>query len=338
MASRIVTSPAGERIEVVSDEDWYKLTDSTWEGVRQWWGRKASKPFIIMELWLGGKVEERKGGRASNMLYEAMLARFPNEIEFPQGSIAHIMQAGINAPAFERVTNGKRTYEIKMVSLPETWFRKMNEGLKERGLPRKDTKVIAKPSHVANITNESDAFEHPQSSYVAPIDQVGTPIGEQLVDMDSGPPLTDDDFDNMIRDMDLDAPTIYDIQPPLELSVASQVAMSLLTTVVEIITAGSGEAVDERVRVLNGQLQEVMTKLAARLTENDTYRRQLREAGDQIIALRTERDGLRSRLRATEANLTAALKGDAAIAVNGEIMRRVDEVMRVAPSTKKGAD
>lgn len=325
MASRIVTSPAGERIEVVSDDDWYKLTDSNWEGVRQWWGTKGMKPFTIMELWLGGKIESKHSGRAMKELYDSMLARFPNEVDFNQNAITTMMAARLNEPAFSRVTNGKRTFEVKLIALPETWHRKMLEALKERGLPRKDTKVITTPEVVNTNHNE-------------PIDQVESE--SQWVEglKPSDPPLTDDDFDSMIRDMDLDAPTIYDIQPPLELSVASQVAMSLLTTVVEIITAGSSEAVDERVRVLNNQLQDVMQKLSARLVENDTYRRQLREAGDTILALRTERDGLRSRLRATEANLTAALKGDAAIAINGEIMRRVDEVMRVAPSTKKGTD
>jgi predicted nucleic acid-binding Zn-ribbon protein len=92
------------------------------------------------------------------------------------------------------------------------------------------------------------------------------------------------------------------------------------------------------VRALQSDLNDIAGKLSARLEDNDRMRRQLRQAGDEIQALRYERDGLRSRLRATEANLTAALKGDAVQAINGEIQRRVESIMRVAPATKKGAD
>lgn len=321
MASRIVTSPAGEQVEIVNDDDWLALTGQTNDhGLRQWNGGKGGKPFVIMELWLGGKVEDRSG-RASSVLFDAMHSRFPEFDATNRNSISTMMLSPLNAPAFERIMNAKRTFSLRLIALPERWYRKMLRDLKDRGLGAHWEKVpvTSPPIDPAEFVTVDGIIDQP-------IDQVNGVAGEGI------------DIETLAPDIDLDAPTVFDIKPPLELTVAAQVAMSLLTTVVEIISAGSTESTDERVRKLQADLNDIAGKLSLRLSENDTLRRQVRESGDMIIALRTERDGLRSRLKATEHNLQAALKGDAVHAINGEIMRRVDSIMRVAPASPKGGD
>jgi len=272
-----------------------------------------------------------KSGRATGILWKRMEEAFPGEIEARPTAFPGFANDPLNAPAFELVKKGKRTYSIKLIALPQTWYDYLERDESER----------AKAKRAADRANEKlererldrEAAETVSEIIMTPMEEQPSVNGTSLSDSDH-----DAEFDDIMRDIQLDAPTVYDMEPPLEIAMASQVAMSLLTTVVEIISAGTGAAVDEKVRALQSDLNDIAGKLSARLEDNDRMRRQLRQAGDEIQALRYERDGLRSRLRATEANLTAALKGDAVQAINGEIQRRVESIMRVAPATKKGAD
>src|SRR4051812_12364698 len=150
------------------------------------------------------------------------------------------MGESINAPAFKRTTNGKRTYFLQLVALPDSWYRKLRTFLKDHDLLDNAPKVkapIVEPTHDAILDNPK---------IVLPIDQAN-----------------------------VEEPVVEDFTPPLELSMASQVAMSLLTTVVEIISAGSPEATDARVRKLQADRDDVLGKLSARLSENEALRRQL---------------------------------------------------------------
>lgn len=309
MKRNMVESPVGDSIELVNDDDWLKLVGATNDhGLRQW--NMGSKRWIMRSLWEHGSVDDPKSGRSGRKLFDRIITAWPeaaDDLGNPV-SISGFLNNPLNIPAFDRKTNGKRTYRIALIALPYRWFDKL----------------------MADIDNDTTPIDPEPQPLVDP-DIETEPLRDEPTREGETP---DDPFDEIIRDMQLDAPTIYDVSPPLEIAMASQVAMSLLTTVVEIISAGSGAAIDEKVRKLQGDLSDVMGKLSARLEDNDRMRRQLRQAGDEITALRHERDGLRSRLRATEANLTAALKGDAVNAINGEIQRRVDSIMRVSPKVK----
>jgi regulator of replication initiation timing len=319
--SRHAVSPAGDRIEIVSDDDWMALTGCAERSIRSW--NQGGKRFIIAELWRNGIIEDLKSGRATGMLWKRMQATFPGEITTMPTSFPGFANDPLNAPALELVKKGKRTYSIKLIALPQFWYDKLEHDESERAKARRAAERAAEKA-------DREAAELVAASIMPESTSLN---GTNVSDIEH-----DAEFDDIMRDMQLDAPTVYDIEPPLEIAMASQVAMSLLTTVVEIISAGTGAQVDEKVRSLQGDLNDALSKLSARLEDNDRMRRQLRQAGDEIQALRYERDGLRSRLRATEANLTAALKGDAVQAINGEIMRRVDSIMRVAPTTGKGTD
>lgn len=319
MTSEIVTSPAGESIEIVDDDDWLVTAGAEDDkGLRAWNG--GTKRFAIAELWLHGSATDDKSGRAASVLWDRMRETFgPDEVTSNPNSFSMLVRDSINAAAFDNDTRAKRTYAIRLVALPRRWYDKLMVMIDELD----DSPIL--PDEVP-IPNQGLVDDITASANGGPITN------------EPSAPQTDDEFEAMIRDMELDAPTVYETAPPLDLQIASQVAMSLLTTVVEIISAGSAASVDEKVRKLQGDLNDVMGKLSSRLEDNDRMRRQLRQAGDEINALRHERDGLRSRLRATEANLTAALKGDAVQAINGEIQRRVNQIMRTPPTTPKGND
>jgi hypothetical protein len=204
--------------------------------------------------------------------------------------------------AFERDTNGKRTFRIGLAALPRTWHEKLMQDIRE------------KPG-----TNGSQPEpEEPEAPQPEP---VAEPVGA----------MTETDWESI----KLDAPTIFEEPPPLEIHIAHQVAMSMLTAVVEIISAGTADTSKlAGAQRIQQDLQQVQELLHQRLQENQRLRNQVREAGDLITALRTERDGLRSRLRMTESNLKEVLKGETAQAVNHEINKRVDQIMRTTPQTK----
>lgn len=319
MTARTVKSPAGESIEIIDDDTWMQMNGyESDRSMRQWNG--SIKRLVLAELWNGGAVTN-DSGQATLRLWDRMNEHYGSDVTTAPTAFHNLTYS--HPLLFERTTKGKRTYSIKLSAMPEAWYDRLLTDERERA-------KIARAAQ-AEADREADRLAALQSDELVAHDSTPEPIEQE-------PSVTDDEFDALIRNIELDAPTEYDLAPPLELSIASQVAMSLLTTVVEIISSGSGAATDERVRKLTGDLNEISSKLSARLEENDRYRRQLRQAGDEITALRHERDGLRSRLRATEANLTAALKGDAVAAINGEIQKRVDAIMRVAPKGKDVGD
>ena len=334
---RHTTSPAGERIEIVSDDDWVKQANGktnrggksvTDRSVRMWHG--GMKRYVIADLWRNGPVIDPQSGRAATVLWDRIRESFGDDaiVGEPQ-SFSTLVRDPLNTAAFETDTRAKRTYSINLIALPQLWYDKLmaDEAEREKERRRAEQERERQERFAAELeAAEREAVEAEQRI------GLGEPVATDSMNGDQ--PDDTGEFERMVLDMQLDAPTEYDMGPPLDISIASQVAMSLLTTVVEIISAGSGAAVDEKVRKLQGDLNDVMTKLSQRLEDNDRMRRQLRQAGDDINALRLERDGLRSRLRATEANLTAALKGDAVQAINGEIQRRVDAIMRVSPKGK----
>lgn len=332
-----VISPAGETIEILTDADWIKRAkgmkvgrsgnEPTARGLTMW--NAGIKRFIVADLWRNGPVLDPQSGRAAHVMWDRIRDTFGDDAMVAQpNSFSTLCGDPMNAPAFERDTRAKRTYAINLIALPRTWFDKLMMDEQARDVAEQARKEREANEQLADATTTAigELIDAPTESVN------GTDPTERESDAES-----DKAFDDMIRDMELDAPTVFETGPPLDLQIASQVAMSLLTTVVEIISAGSAASVDEKVRKLQGDLTDVMGKLSARLEDNDRMRRQLRQAGDEITALRHERDGLRSRLRATEANLTSALKGDAVQAINGEIQKRVADIMRVAPRTKGDA-
>lgn len=302
-------SQAGEPIEILSDEDWADLTGTDVKSVR---APFKSKLGLCLALWHHGTIRDPQTGRATALLH-------PLAVEMGyQGraiAITAAMHDPLNAPAFDRVTNGKskRTYAISLIALPETWLKRMQE-------------------------IEPESFIDPEAEAQKMADLMSL-VQTPAVEPEPTPEPEPDGLE-----LEIELPEYVPPPEPLPtpspyLEVAPQVAMALLTQVVEIISAGSPEAMDARVKALTADVGELADKLARRLQENDALRRKVRELGDEINAVKYERDGLRTRLRLTEHNLQTALKSDVMTQVNERVMRELEKVMRVVPSpSRKDAD
>lgn len=324
MSSRTVISPAEEEVEIVDDDDWCATAGVSMASLRMWSGMK---PLVIRELWERGMVNNQSG-KAALELMEQIRENFTEVPDVAHTSMSMLMTQPVNRACFERHTNGKRTYEISLIALPETYYRKLQ--LDIESFPSNGSRPESPDAGTTETLASSSLDQVDEPEVFIAYDNGAAEKVAALLDIDRSTEAFDDSL--------IVQPVEVDISPPLELDIASQVAMSLLTTVVEIISAGSPEAMDNRVTALHADLMEVQTRLGSRLEENQRMRNQLRQAGDDIKALTFERDGLRKRVRQLEGNLQAALKGDALSAVNGMITKKVDEIMRAAPGTKKGSD
>lgn len=314
MTSRTVKSAAGDTIQITSDEDWADAIGVTTTSLRQWMnpnGFPGLKARIFRALWEHGEFTN-SSGRVGQEVVDYIDARWPDtDMPTRAAGIMGTFRNPVNYPAVTSQMNGKRTYSLKLVALPETWYRKLMADINGD-----------KPAEVTNFVPEP-----------SPADRQAAELMEKVIIPQevNGEEFSDADWEAI----QLDAPTVYEEPPPLELHIANQVAMSLLTTVVEIISAGTADTSGLMLpKQLGQELEQAQHLLSQRLMENDKLRRQLREAGDTIGALRQERDGLRSRLRMTEHNLSEVLKGETAQAVNSEIQKRVDQIMRTAPTAK----
>lgn len=308
MASKTVKSPAGETIELVPDDEWIDATGAEPNSLRQWNG--SVKQWVFRALWEHGEFTS-ESGRAPAAMWVWLNEQFPG-IELPAANrVMATFRNPINAAAVDFQVNGKRTFHIKLVALPEHWHGRL---LQDIGNGHAQEAIAA-----AGYGDATDAI----------MDLVNGGNGAapaNVETVDEG--FTDADWDAL----KLDAPTIYEEPPPLDFQIANQVAMSLLTTVVEIISSGKVDTT--ATQRLQGEVEAMQATLGERLEDLARLRKQLREAGDQIVALRHERDGLRTRLRQTEHNLNEALKGETAQAVNSEIQKRVDQIMRMPPASK----
>jgi hypothetical protein len=304
--TRQVISPAGDIIQITSDEDWLDAVGGGPNALRQWGG--GAKPFILRALWEHGEFTE-KSGRVGTVVQSYIRDNYREaEISDNPSSVMALFRNPVNYPAVMSQMNGKRTFSLKLAAMPEIWYAKLMDDIGP-----------GTPSTNGDQAEPVDADREAAEQVAALV----LPQGEQFTDADWA-------------DLKLDAPTVFDEPAPMDVHIANQVAVSLLTTVVEIITAGKADTAQlSGSKRLQGDLDHARELLSARLSENDKLRRQLREAGDMISALKVERDGIRSRLHMTERNLSEVLKGETAQAVNAEIHKRVDQIMRTAPASPK---
>lgn len=303
MASHTVKSPAMQDIEIVDDDDWALTAGVAPRSLFQWSG---SKPLVVRDLWEYGPVTDTGGG-ATQVLHDRIVAHSRGSI-YRLGrpvSFTMLMSDRNNAAAFQRDVKGKRTFGISLVAMPEVWYRKLLNDI-GGSMPT----FTATPVNGTRILAPEPIEETPEPFYDAILDNPNIVLPIE-------PP---------------------EASPVIEVEIASQVAMELLTKVVEIIAAGSSTAADPELRRMRNELVHSQGLLAARLDENDRFRKQLRETGEELSAVKSERDGLRQRLRQTEANLNSALKGESAGAVTTEVMKRVDRIMRETPKPNRGDD
>lgn len=120
----------------------------------------------------------------------------------------------------------------------------------------------------------------------------------------------------------------------LRLIVSEHVAAALLTRVTTII--GTHE---EALRAV-AERDEARERLATALEEHERQRKRLTLLGEELAATKTERDGLRTRLRMCESNLgkLTGKNGDVTRLVDELVHQQLDRVMRETPHpSRRGA-
>lgn len=185
----------------------------------------------------------------------------------------------------------KRTYSIQLVRLPRRWA-------VELGL--RNTIIMGRSATTPPVEPE----------VIAASTDLGLAGGEGV-------------------QLDVSMPVQLESLTPVELEMTNAVATALLTQVVEIISTGNGGAAT--LSRLQLDFQTVEERLAQQVGYVGQLRKQLREVGDELHAVKIERDGLRQRLRSTEHNLKVATSKQAQRMINDEAQRQIDRVMRQTP-------
>ena len=309
MKRKPVTSPAGERVDICPDQDWADATGATLQAVQR---PMITKLHLIRALWHHGTITN-ESGRATGLLHP-----LAQEMGYKGSPIAitGMLSDPLNAPAFERQTNGKRTYAIKLVALPQKWYERLLE-LEAESQPAPEPEPVPEP-----IPEPSEGDR-----------EAAELVAQQVMPGGLVEPVVTSEPD----EPEVFIPYEPEPQPePSYLEVAPQVAMALLTQVVEIISAGTPDA--GKVRRLETDLADAADKLSRRLSENESLRKQVRSLGEDIKALKHERDGLRSRLRITEHNLEQATNADTERFIRQRVQQELDKLMRIAPGSHKGKD
>ena len=304
MTKRTVQSPAGETIEIVSDEDWQALTGSTRQTITLWQPRRP----ILGALWTHGEFTDRTGQASKRLIEFARQYGYAagTNRDIPSSALSGMFRGAVFQPAVEREIRGKRCFSVKLVAMPEAWFKRLD----------------AEWPHVNGATAATaTAAPVDREEYAAEVVKMARDEPSRYIAPDA--PL-----------LPAEPPTEY--VPPIDLDVASSVAMAMLTQVVEIISAGSQDI--GKVRRLQADLTQASDLLAKRLEENAAMRKSIRDLGEEVAALRYERDGLLKRLRATEANLEHATNPDMMRIVNERVQAELAKVMRAAPASPKGTD
>lgn len=291
MVDRTVTSPVGDTILLLTDEELAELAGidlgnrhSFAQAMRQ----NPDRMALLGALWRHGPVVDRQSGRATGKLVELAGGGIKNPT-------AALTAAPVN-PIVERETNGKRTYEIRLVALPERWLPAI-----ESAHPAAAMRAELPEREVAS-TGSDERME-------------GEPTDDEPHPSGSPSPLS--------------ATVTHLPQREMTTEVADAVATALLAQVAAIISRGTDQApVANRLR---DDLTTLSERLGTQVEYVDKLRRDLRVSTDQIAALKVERDGLRQRLRDTEHNLKVATSADAARIIDAEVHRQVDKMMRQAP-------
>jgi len=286
--SRTVFSAANEPVEIMSDDDWKQTLD-----LRSLPYATADRVTLLQALWHHGTITESHGLATTSLRKAAEQYGYVYEKNESKSRIATMLKS--MGPAIERETKGKRTFRIRLIALPERWYKQVN--------PNGD-----QPAATPEPVVETRIYHE-------------EPAPEQKPEFPPGATTPE--------------PEPELVQSPY-LEVLPQVAMSLLTQVVEIISAGKPEMIEARVKQLNLQLDDALRRLADSQQHSEALRRQLRGAGDELSAVKHERDGLRARLRQTEYNLKQAMSNDAMKQVDERVRDELAKVMRAVPESPHG--
>lgn len=299
MPERVVTSPTGDEVLIFDDGDFLELAgfaDSS-TAVRSLVlrldGRSGERAAVLASLWIEGGVVDKSGQAA---------AKLGERIGVAGATVRAIVKAPIMAAAVEIQGNARRTHSLRLVALPDRWHRHLSAEVAEE--PASTAEV--EPLESAGRAPEADLGGH-------------GPVAEGDIEEAVFPPAV----------AEVPLSPLAGLQP-VEVELASAVATALLSQVIDIVATGDQAA--PQLSKLALDVKALEERLGTSTAYVDKLRRQLRDTGDELAAVKHERDGLRQRLRATEHNLRVAVGADAQRIIDVEVRRQVDRVMREAPA------
>jgi regulator of replication initiation timing len=323
--TRTLTSPAGEEVLVYSDQEWAELTGIDPESPA--WGvatcAKPGRLAVLAVLWRDGPVKDWSGS-ATGVLADRALELTDDLPAF----VRPMFTAQGFAPCIERDTRGKRTYSIRLVALPERWLPEVEHQARRR-VPS------ALQSSIQTRSGDTGTEAPRQASVPTPAPDVLDVVRQKAAQSRQEAPGAAPAVEGEHR-LDEAAPAVLEPQEPgLPEELAAAVATALLARVVEVLSKG---VEGPQVAQLQAALDAAAERLGTQVDYAGKLRRDLRAAGDEVVALRQERDGLRERLRAAEHNLKVATSQDSQRIIDAEVRRQLDRMMRQAPTHRSAID
>lgn len=323
MTDKQVTSPAGHEVTVVDAETikhTLNLNDKSFGQVTR---LSRDRRAIVETLWFDGPVEAANGFATAVLAERAVNYGFRNAGNV--NAATAIIRSQIMDLCLTRQIKGKRTYRIALTTIPYVWY-----------------------DHLLKASRKIETVKTPEPEPSALCERCRRPFAQHLVFHDKPEPstlatLTEASFpatpttgvycptEPVIVNNLVAEPKIESELHPLERNLADAVATALLARVIEVLTTGKSDVVGLRLRQLRDEVDELQKRLGQQVEYVSNLRRQVREAGDEIITLKFERDGLRQRLRTAEHNLTVATSGDAKRIIENELHKEIDRLMRQTP-------
>lgn len=166
--SRLVTSPAGESVEILSDDEWCKLTDVSPNSLRLQQARRT----ILSTLWHHGSFSDPKGF-AMRPFHEAATA-----MGYKASAMAMngIFRDAVMAPAVERDVNGKRTRLVRLAALPQHWL----DAMQANGHHAPKPEAVATPEPAPEETPEPEPM--PSAAMDSPLElQISSTVAMALL-------------------------------------------------------------------------------------------------------------------------------------------------------------
>lgn len=323
-----ITTPGKDLVTVLPDDEFRELagmSKSRPQTLTYKWD--ASRGPVLRALWEHGLFKD-KSGLASAKLYAKARkygyqgASSAMTMMLRGGDSDHRSNNGLDV-AVERVTQGKRTYEIRLVALPDTWVKRLTQ----TGHPSTNghhPPGTARDEAIANVDALKAALAQP---VMEPAPDV--PMGPATHEATEQAPPPDPEMSGVVPYFHL----------PEGVEATAMVAMAMLSQVAEIIRSATyAPQAEAQLKALKASVEETQRNLGARVDENTRLRAEiiklktrLQDAADLIAATQHERDGLRQRIMRVEGNLTAALKGDTANFVDEQVRREIRRIMEAKP-------
>ena len=315
MPTRTVQSPAGERIEVVPDDEFAAVAGTTPTAIKH---MHRTRKAILRSLWHDGAVVDPAG---------FAIAQLADRIGLEQQQRKSVSMKFNEAPmgvAVEREIRGRRTNAVRLVALPETWLARI-EAIPESA----DANIDDDPDGIGVLAldGETQTFGAPipvDPDTFEPVDVALAAEARASVALDGD--TQSGEVEATVHELPVaDGGTVH---TPDEL--ADQIAGALWIRLVDSVAGTRIDAAE--LAALRTERDHLLGRLATQTEYADRLRRDLREAQDLNAAHAVTITGLRAHVRDLErTNHALTHAPDVQRLVDEGVRKQLDRIMRQAP-------